>query len=329
MNINEFAKLCGVSPATASRFFSGNAALSPERSEHIRRLAEETGYQPSKRYQRRKAGGNGPIVALIPYLHHRYQVDLLSELQRYAGSLQRQMLILCESESERVQQCIPLIRSINSAGLVLLHEGSDGEFSPLLGVPAIPMVLCSALSVTKTISSVHIDDLAAAYDGARYLIGCGHTSIAVISDQAEAIGSGSLRIMGCQKAFLDAGLQLDDDRIVHAWYSFADGYAAMNRLLDRKIRFTAVFVLSDEMAAGAMAALHDRGIKVPEEISVLGFDNGYQALEIRPLLTTVGQPLEQIACRSIDILLAGNCTAAPESIVLPHTLVERQSCRRL
>lgn len=329
MNINEFAKLCGVSPATVSRYFSGNAAMRSELSGRIRKLAEETGYQPSEKYQRRKVGGNGPIVTIIPYLHHRFQVDMLSELQKYTDSLKRQMIIICQPESDQLQACIPQIRNVNPTGVVLLHEGSDTDFTEFFKTPSIPMVLCSGLSMTRKISSVHIDDLIAAYDGANYLIRMGHKSIALISDQAEAIGSGSQRIMGCQKAFSDAGLNLPYEHIAHAWYSFEDGYKAMNELMARKIQFTAVFVFSDEMAAGAIAALHDRGIKVPEDISILGFDNGSQALETRPMLSTVGQPLEQIARRSIDIVISGGYDSEVESIILPHIIVERESCRKL
>lgn len=328
MNINEFAKLCGVSPATVSRFFSGNAAMSPALSQRIRQMAQETGYQPSVKYQRRKTGGNGPIVTVIPYFQHRFQIDLLSELQQYISSLGRQMITLSQPESHQIQDCTALIRSTNPVGMILLHEGGDADFSEYLHAPVIPMVLCSGLSATRTVSSVHIDDLVAAYDGANYLIHLGHKEIALISDQAEAIGSGSQRIMGCQKAFADASLVLPATHIAHAWHSFGDGYAAMNELLGRRgISFTAVFAFSDEMAAGAIAALQDHNIRVPEDISVLGFDNSTQAANTRPALTTVGQPLNQLARRSVDMLLCKEYGNKVESIILPHSMVVRESCQ--
>ena len=101
----------------------------------------------------------------------------------------------------------------------------------------------------------------------------------------------------------DAGLALPEENIAYAWYAFEDGYRGMETLLGRNLGITAAFVFSDEMAAGAMACLHDHGVKTPDDISVLGFDNGSQALETRPALSTVAQPVEQIARRSIDKLL--------------------------
>ncbi len=328
MNISEFAKLCGVSPATISRYFSGNATMSAELRERIRSEAERTGYQPLAKYQRRKAGLAGPIVTVIPYLHHRYQVDILSELQRYCEELERPMMILCQHEHRNASICLAQIRALQPAGIVLQHEGSESLFYPSLSDLHTPMVMCSGPSSTRQVSSVHIDDLTAAYDGANYLLELGHRNIGVISDEAEAIGSGSLRIMGCQKALADAGLALPEQNITHAWYSFEDGYKGMDTLLRRNLAMTAVFVFSDEMAAGAMACLHDHGIRVPEDISVLGFDNGSQALETRPALTTVAQPVQQIARRSIDMLLTPE-KGRVESITLPHSIVVRDSCRKL
>lgn len=328
MNISEFAKRCGVSPATVSRYFSGSAGMSPELSERIRKAAEETGYQPSSKYQRRKGGPGGPIVVVVPYLHHRFQIDILSELQRYCDELTRPMAILCYHEKQDPAMCLHQIRAMNPAGVVLLHEGGDTLFYQSLSDLRLPMVMCSGLSATRKVPSVHINDLAAAYDGANYLLGLGHSKIGIISDEPEAVSSGSQRIMGCRKALTDAGLSLPDSHIAYAWYSFEDGRRGMETLLERQLGLTAVFVFSDEMAAGAMAALHDHGLSIPEDISVLGFDNGSQALETRPALSSVAQPVELVARRSIDELLEGSRETA-ESITLPHTLALRDSCRAL
>lgn len=329
MNISEFAKYCGVSAATVSRYFSGKAAMSPEIRAAIAKAVQETGYQPSDKYQRRKAGRSGPILTIIPYLHHRFQADILAELQTYCDVLERQMVIICYRDGTSLDSCLEQIRAIRPSGIVLLHEGGDAVFYKPLADMHIPIVVCSGLSITRRVSAVHIDDLSAAYDGTNYLLQLGHKRIGIISDRAQAIGSGSQRIMGCQKAMADAGLPLPQEYISHAWYSFEDGYRGMMRLLERQLSLTAVFVFSDEMAAGAIAALQDQGLDVPGDISILGFDNSSQAHEIRPALTTVGQPLVQVARRSIDKLLEEGAATAVESIVLTHQIVERDSCRQL
>lgn len=327
MNIKEFAKLCGVSPATVSRYFSGTAPTSPEISEIISRAASETGYHPSPKYQRRKPGGNGLIIAVISYWHHAFQFDLVHELQSYCEELGKKLVVMC-SEEEKMEQLIPLIREISPEGVVLLHEGSDTIFYDALSDSRIPMVMCSAASLTRKVSSIHIDDITAAYDGTNYLLGLGHRDIVVISDEAEAISSGSQRIMGCKKAMADAGLVLRDEAIAYAGNSFSDGYYGMEVLLKRNIPMTAVFVFNDGMAAGVCSALRDKGYRVPDDISVLGFDGSSSSLEVRPRLSTVGQPVEQITHRSLDKLLSPHKNET-ESIVLGHTLIPRDSCRPL
>ena len=328
MNIREFAQYCGVSPATISRYFSGNASMSPELNERIRKGVQKTGYQPSAKYQRRKSEYVGPIVTVIPYLHHRFQIDILSELQKYCDELGRSMVILCYHEKQDPRVCLTQIRALSPTGIVLLHEGGDTLFYKSLSDLDVPLVVCSGLSATRQVPSVRIDDLTAAYDGANYLLGLGHRNIGIISDKAEAVGSGSQRIMGCRKALADAGLILPEDNIAYAWYAFDDGYRGMETLLRRNLGITAVFVFSDEMAAGAMACMHDQGIRVPEDISVLGFDNGSQALETRPALSSVAQPVVQVARRSIDRLLETGHRNV-ETITLPHSIVARESCRQL
>ncbi len=302
--------------------------MSPELADRIRKGAQKTGYQPSAKYQRRKSGHIGPIVTVIPYLHHRFQIDILSELQKYCDELERSMVILCYHEKQDPKVCLAQIRALSPAGIVLLHEGGDTLFYKSLSDLRTPLVVCSGLSAISQVSSVRIDDLRAAYDGANYLLHLGHRHIGIISDKAEAIGSGSQRIMGCKKALADAGLALPEENIAYAWYTFEDGYHGMETLLQRNLAITAVFVFSDEMAAGAMACLHDHGMKAPQDISVLGFDNGSQALETRPALSTVAQPMVQVARRSIDKLLESGGQNV-ETITLPHTIVVRESCRKL
>lgn len=327
MNIKEFAKLCGVSVATASRYFSGAAGLSPQLAAKIEAVAKTTGYSPAPAYQRRKPGGNGIIAAISPYWQQHFQLDLLQALHQSCEDAGKTLVILQDAPAA-LPRLLPKLKSLNPEGVVLLHEGSDETFYKHLSAGRIPMVMCSGLSFTRRVPAVHIDDLAAAYDGMNYLLQLGHTQIALVSDRATAISSGSQRIMGCQKAMADAGLPLPGEHIVYAGNTFQHGYSAMQSLLVKKLPITAVFAFNDDMAEGAMAAILDHGMQVPRDISVLGFDGSSHSAHLRPALSTVAQPIQEIARRSIASLLARNKNDAA-SVAVAHTLLQRSSCARL
>ena len=167
--------------------------------------------------------------------------------------------------------------------------------------------------------------MAAAYDGANYLIRLGHKNLGLISAKPQSISSGFQRIMGCKKALEDAGLALPDEHIVYGGSSVQDGYSAMNQLFERRLPISAVFVFSDDMAAGALASITDHGLSVPDDISLLAFDNCQVSLETRPHLTTIAQPIDLIAARSLELLW--DYPETPESITLPHTIKKRASCK--
>lgn len=322
MTIQEFARYCGVSPATVSRYFSGVCGVSPAVSERIRTAAKETGYCPSPEYQRRKKGGNGLVAVILPLWNHRFFMDILEALGTAAGEEGKNLAVLGANEDLLGSKA--LISRLAPEGIILLDETEENPLVHYLQTKHIPVVVCSALSLSRRFPCVHIDDLGAAYDGTNYLIDLGHREIAVISDRPHAISSGFQRVTGCRKALEDAGLMLEEKNIVYAGNSFDDGYQGMRILMERGCTATAVFAFSDAMAAGAMAALRDAGKSIPEDISVLGFDDCSLALETRPRLTTVHQPIDQMARRSLHQL---SCKEGAESITLPHTLTVRDSCR--
>lgn len=333
MTIKEFAKHCNVSPATISRYFSGAAGLSDSVRDKISMAVEEIGYKPASHYQRRKRVMGEYIIVITPRWGHRFCVDLLIALQKQCLLLGKRMIVM-EEEEVTADEFAPsdsrsLFKKIAPQGVVLLHEGMSDSFLEELKKLNIPCVMCGVLSLSRGFSSVHINDISAAYDGMNYLLGLGHSRIGIISDNVHAISSGYQRIAGCRKAMEDAGHTLSDDDIIYAGNFFLDGFTGTNELLDRNNGYSALFVFSDDMASGTFAALADRGVRVPEDISVLGFDGGSRAGEVRPLLTTVSQPIDLIARRSLEKLLSPQARFMVESITLSHEIIERDSCRSL
>ena len=322
MTIREFAKLCGVSPATVSRYFSGEAGLSPAAAEKIQKQAEASGYRPASRS--RKARANSRVfVVFTPVWRHCFFNDLLVHLEHLAASQGCQMMVLPSAVSDP-SVYIPLLRALSPIGTLLFDEHADDPLAELLYHEHIPSVMCAAISLNQRFPSVHVDDMTAAYDGANYLIDLGHKNIGLISAEPQAISSGFQRITGCRKAMEDSGLSLPPEHIVYCGSSFQDGYQGMNQLFDRQLPLSAIFTFSDDMAAGALVSIQEHGFSVPDDISVLSFDNCSVAEETRPKLTTLAQPIDLIAARSLELLC--DYPQMPESITLRHTLIKRASC---
>lgn len=324
MTIREFAKLCNVSPATVSRYYNGGVGLSPVVAKNIEKVAAEVGYKPVTRAHKSKAASR-TFVVFVPIWRHCFFNDLLFYLEQTARKMNLQMMVL-PSLDQDLNACVSLLKAVSPIGVLLLDELVDDPLAELLYRERIPAVMCGSLSLNRLFPAVHIDDMAAAYDGANYLIGLGHKNIGIISAKPQTISSGFQRIMGCRKALEDSSLSLPDENIVYGGSSFQDGYLGMNELFDRKISITAVFTFSDDMAAGAIISIIEHGLSVPDDISVLAFDNCTVAKETRPRLTTLSQPIESIASRSLELLC--DYPEAPESITLHHTLTERESCAR-
>lgn len=325
MTIREFAQLCNVSPATISRYFSGQGNIREETRKQIEKVAKKTGYHPPDGYRTRRKN-NATIAVLLPHLQHTFFADMVEELRRQADYLQKKLVFLIMDE-KTPQNTLSLIQAISPIGIILLHESTEDPISDALSRQNIPIVVCGALAVGRRFSSVHIDDMMATYDGMNYLIGIGHKEIGVISDNSHAISSGFQRITGCKKAMEDAGLSLPETCIVHGGLTFEAGYKGAQQLLQQAATISAIFAFSDDAAAGAIAYLQDAGKNVPDDISVLGFDDNSLAEKLRPRLTTVHQPFTLIAQKSIERLLAIQGTHDMASFTLSYEIIERESCR--
>ena len=189
-------------------------------------------------------------------------------------------------------------------------------------------VMCGGVALDHQSDRVHVNDIAAAYEGTNYLLDLGHREILFLSDDEQKIGAGFQRITGSRKAMEERGLEFPESLVLRGGVTFEAGYQAMATALREKKQFTAAFAFSDELAVGVMAALYDAGLRVPEDISVLGYDDLTIATRIRPALTTIHQPIDVFIEKSLELFRQPPKSIHSE-ILLPHSIVERQSCRRL
>lgn len=327
MTIREFAALCGVSPATASRFFSGQGRVSEEKQLIMKRMAKISGYEPPASYRSRRQLRIA-IFAILPDFRHTFNNNMVEILRVQSAEYGRQLMAV-QSDGAANETLLALIIAALPLGVILLGDHQNDRIPVELVHRSIPAIHCGGLSLTRGVSAVHIDNMLAAYDGMRHLIRLNHKCIGLLSDDTRAISTDFQRISGCRRAMDEAGLALPDSRIAYGETTFDGGYRAMSMLLRQAPEVTAVFAFSDDMAAGAAARLWEEGKRIPDDISLLGFDDNECARQLRPALTTIRQPHEQIAHLSITYLLEHTRFQEETSLTLPHELIQRQSCRAL
>lgn len=327
MTIREFAKLCGVSPATASRFFSGQGALSPEVRRRIADMAKKTGYAPPENYRGRRKTGT-TIAVIIPDLHHAFFLDAATYLRTHAEAHGKQLTLLV-ADHYSPQAVMQALSSLNPMGVILLNESPDDRVAEAIAARNVPVIVCGGLTMGRHFSSVHIDDMMAAYDGMNYLISLGHERIGLLADNSRAISCGFQRIIGCRKAMEDARLSLPEQNVLRVGTTFQAGYDGLAQLLEQVPALTAVFAFSDDVALGVMLRLQDMGKRVPEDISVLGYDGTSIARLARPALSTIQQPLDAIAQQCIERLLGMQGADDITAVTLGYHLELRDSCCRV
>lgn len=332
ITIHEVARRAGVSPMTVSRVINKNSNVRDGTRELVMRAVRELNYTPNAA-ARSLAAAQGTRIALI-YTNpsSAYLTELLVGALDGAGRTAAQLVI--ESWDHMKQ---PAERSAarklaqTVAGVILpppLCE-SKAVCSELVAA-GIPVVAIASGRFRPELSSVRIDDRRAAQDMTDHLISFGHKRIAFIKGHPNQTAS-AMRYDGFVAAMSAAGLAVDPLLIAQGYFTYRSGLEATETLLDRKRPPTAVFASNDDMAAAVVSVAHRRGMDVPRDLSVVGFDDTASATTVWPELTTVRQPIAAMAQTAIELLQRGangRKDGEPRVIldhVVPHTLVKRDS----
>lgn len=321
MTIRELARLCEVSPATVSRYFNDPDLIKSETRTKIESIVSETNYKPKDFDKIKRNTKLGVICIILPKWRHDFFYDMLTYLENEITNVGAKMIAISYSD-DKINESLELINLLNPIGVVFMDEKPSDPFLEQIVRKNVKTVMCAQTAIATGIPSVRIDDMSASYDGTKYLIDKGHKQIGVLSNVPYSLSSGFQRIIAYKKCLLDNNIDFSENNIEYADNTFQEGYEAMVKLHSNNTKITAVFAFSDSMACGAIAAIYDLNLNVPKDIAVLGFDGCAIANEIRPKLTTVKQPLQQIAEHTIKILTS----EAQISIIMPHTIFEGESC---
>jgi len=331
INIKDIAKQAGISASTVSRVINGKKSVSQKKRERILKLIEETGYVPNRAARSMVLKRSFTVGIIIPDTFNMFQRQLFSIIERHLESFGYHTLfffVTFEDKSE--DACLNRLKSEKPDGVIMIHEMKSQSFYEYIGSTGLPIV--SATFHYPGINAIHVNEECASKDVVNHLIGLGHRNIVMIS--GDGFTFGRQRAEGFFQALTEADIPWDKNRVVFVrHYTTEFGMYGMKELLLRegKHSFTALFAATDELAIGAIRALNDEGLRVPEDVSVVGFDDIDIAKYMNPRLTTISQPLMEIGEKTALALhrqITGNETAA-EEVILPYKLVIRESTRAL
>lgn len=273
------------------------------------------------------------IGLIIPDNANPFYAELARTIED-AGFAAGYSVILCNSDlSEEKQQAYVnalLSHKVDGVMLINLPQLSLQSIERIL-VEKIPLVLANAETLTLTIDQVIVDNFQGGYLAGQHLLRLNHRRIGCITYVLPHVEPLNTRVIGFQKALSEAGIELTAKDVVFGNGRYESGYKAMQELIKNRPDLTAVFVFNDLMALGAIGALHAQGRRVPEDISIIGFDNISFASTFAPALTTIAQPIVTLGQKCLSLLVERIHQPEKECarIVLPVELIERSSCRSL
>jgi LacI family transcriptional regulator len=325
--MNDVARHANVSIATVSHVINGTRFVSAERVERVNDAMLELGYTPDATARSLRIGRTDTIGLVVPDNSNPFFAALARWIEE-AGFESGYTTILANSNErpDREHRYVSTLVSKRVDGLILSpSRGDHGTLTRLLLSANIPVVVVDRDAALPNADVVLYDNEGGSIEATRYLLELGHRRIGCVAGPSDA-SSATERANGFRQAIADAGLPAQP--VVEADFHFSGGREATARLLDRSDDFTALFAANDLMAAGAIRELHSRGIAVPGDVSVIGFDDAPLAEMISPALTTMRQPLQDMAHAAVSLLLSRVTSGdggAPVRKVLSTSLVIRDS----
>lgn len=328
MTIKDIARISGCSVSTISRVINDRPDVRPETKERVLEVMREAGFVPNTNARQLKIQQSRSLVFVVKGTRNIFFSDFLVQLQRAATLYGYNGIVsYLDENANEIDAAEKILREIKPKGMIFLG-GSVANFQKGFANISVPSVLATLVSDKldfPNLSMVGVDDRAAAYQAVSYLIQQGHRKIAVLGGPATSYPS-MMRRQGAQQAMEDAGIRFEDKLYGLSNYDFESAYHAMNSLLARRAEFTALFAMSDVIAFGAIRALVSAGFRVPEDISVIGFDGISMSRYCVPVMTTIVQPGEQIALQSIELLINQIEHGAPaQTITLQPELQQGES----
>jgi len=329
VSLKDVAKLAGVSVKTASNVVNDYRHVSEATRTRVRSAIDELGYQPNLTARHLRYGRSGLLGLALPELDVPYFAELAKEVIAVAEQRSWSVLIdQTDGRGDRERLLVSGSRARTLDGLIISPLALGADYFAALRAD-MPVVLLGEKAAPGTADHVAIDNVAAAEDATAHLIGLGRRRVAAIGHQREpSAGTAEVRLRGYRRALLAAGIRPDPALVVPVdSYHRPDGAEAMRHLLALPNPPDAVFCFNDLLALGALRTLLASGVRVPEEVAIVGVDDVEDGRFSTPTLTTVAPDKAQIAQAAVSMLLEriGGSRCRPRELIAGHRLIVRES----
>jgi DNA-binding LacI/PurR family transcriptional regulator len=329
-NIKEIAQAANVSTATVSHVINGTRHVSQEVQLRVLEVMERLNYQPSAVARGLRTKRTNTLALIIPDITNPYFSDFTRGFQDAADE-KGFLVVVCNTDRliDRELRFVETMWQQRVDGIVMNPSKITADDLKNIVIAKIPVVMIGSQIEHDDFDIVMVDNISGGYDAVQYLCDLGHHRIGLVCG-LRTTSSALLRYQGYLKALRSNDLPFDEQLVVEGEITYEGGYQCMRQLLSVDIPPTAVFAVSDVMALGARTAVEDAGLKIPENISLIGFDDIPEVSRTRPKLTTIAQPkykMGQVAARILFDQIENDNSLSRRKIILEHQLVVRESTK--
>jgi LacI family transcriptional regulator len=330
-NIYEVAELAGVSLATVSRVINPGTKVSDKTRLKVLAAMKELGFQPNSIAQSLALRTSNSVGVLVSELHGPFYGAMLSVIEETLRAAGKFVLVAAgHNKEEQEREGIRFLVSRNCDALIVHVESLPDKFLVEHNAKSTPIVVVNRKVRGIPDRCFSLNNELGGYLAAQSLLKLKHRKIAYISGPLDWVDA-QQRLEGHKRALAEAGLTFDPRLLYESDYHETGGGDALNALFEKGARFTAVICGNDDMAAGAMAAAHDRGLRIPEQLSIVGFDNAPISRYVYPKLSTVHYPINDMSRMAARWVLRNvyNQGDLDSQRVFEPNFVERDSVSRL
>jgi LacI family transcriptional regulator len=330
-SIKDIARLAGVSASTVSRVLNEREYVRGEVRKRVLDIVKEKGYVQNHVARSMVLRRTFTIGIVIPDTFNMFQRQLFATIEHFLEKQgYRSLFFFVKWDAESELSCLKRIKSEILDGIIMLHELRNPAIYKQLAESGKPTVLCTFEREDHNFPTVHIGEEAAAQEAVRYLVSHGHRNIGIL--RGEHFSFGVKRANGYEAVLKEQGIPVRADASVTVpSYTPEAGREGMKHLLVSNPGMTAVFAVTDELAIGAIRAAYEAGLRVPDDISIIGLDDIDISPFTTPSLTTVRQPIIEMGKKTAEIVceLIAKGNSPREPALFTHELVERESVARI
>ncbi|SHS62448.1 LacI family transcriptional regulator [Mycobacteroides abscessus subsp. abscessus] len=330
VRIADVARMANVSTATVSRVISNAGTVKKETAEKVLEAIKKLNYQPNMLARQLRRSETKTILVVVPDITNTFFSAVLRGIESVAIESGYQVLLGdARNNVETETSYLTILGQKKADGLILLTARTDQKILEELSQD-YPVVLACEYYEGTVLPTVSIDNVSSARKATEYLISLKHNRIGHISGPLNVV-VGRDRCKGFHQAMSKHGLSVDPSLVQEGEFSFESGFNLMMKFLSLEEPPTAIFAGNDEMAMGAVKAAKSKGFRVPEDLSVVGFDDIKFASIFEPALTTIAQPTFDMGQKAMHLLLRliNNEELEKDQFILPDNLIVRDSCKEL